>query len=278
VVPPLTGTWARATEQLADPLRPDHWRPITFDARVARDRRHEVVLAHLGHPLVALATRLMTAAAASGQTDLSRTTVVACDHPGVTEPLVVAYARFLVVGGDAIRLHEEVLHAGGWVRPGGRFARVENLGLLAEIVDHALNDPHPAPAAAEQELVAAWPDTEAGVTAALEWRVRTRRDQVHRALAGRRQADLERNATNLERFAESLRRTLAEPAQDELPLSDVAEAAQAARDRAAMVERLAALPREQVAESERILARFADPVEHTFPLGVVFVVPRGAAR
>ncbi|WP_375431196.1 DISARM system SNF2-like helicase DrmD [uncultured Friedmanniella sp.] len=275
-VPPLTGAWARATAGLSDPLRPEVWRPVTFDAEVARQRREDVVYAHLNHPLVAMAMSLMTAAAASGQTDLSRITVVTTDHPQVTEPLAVVYARFLVVGGDAIRLHEEVLHAGGWVRAGGRFARVENLTLLAEVAQRALGAGQPASAGAERDLVAAWPGTEGGLTAALEWRVRARRDQVRRALVTRRQADLERLDSNFARFEATLRTALAEPDQAELPLTDPAELAQSERDQRAMAKRLAVLPREQRAEAARIEARFDRIEDHTFPLGVVFVVPEGA--
>ena len=275
-VPPLTGTWVRATAQLADPLRPEVQRPITFDAAIARRRRQDVVFAHLNHPLVAMATRLMTAAAASGQTELSRTAVVASDHPGVSEPLVIAYARFLVVGGDAIRLHEEVVHAGGWVRAGGRFARIENLGLLAEIGGGALNAGLPVPVSIQRQLVAAWPTTEPALAATIDWRVRVRRDQVHRALEARRQADLERNAANFTRFAATLRAGLESPDQDQLPLVEAAEAAQAERDRLAMVERLDAIPRERAAEETRILGRFDRLVDHTFPLAVLFVVPTGS--
>lgn len=275
-VPPLTGTWVRATTQLADPLRPEVQRPITFDAAVARQRRQDVVFAHLNHPLVAMATRLMTAAAASGQTELSRTAVVATDHPAVSEPLVIAYARFLVVGGDAIRLHEEVVHAGGWVRAGGRFARIENLGLLAEVGGLALNAGLAVPVSTQRQLVAAWPATEPALAAAIDWRIRIRREQVHRALEARRQADLERNAANFTRFAATLRTGLESPDQDQLPLAEAAEAAQAERDRAAMVERLAAIPRERAAEEARILGRFDRLVDHTFPLAVLFVVPEGS--
>lgn len=48
-VPTLTGSWERASQGLADKLRPEIQRPITFDAQGAKGR-DDVVLAHLGHP------------------------------------------------------------------------------------------------------------------------------------------------------------------------------------------------------------------------------------
>ena len=60
VVPALTGSWSRATIGLEHPARPDERRPITFDHEIARDRT-DVVLAHLGHPLVRMALALLRA-------------------------------------------------------------------------------------------------------------------------------------------------------------------------------------------------------------------------
>ncbi len=275
-VPPLTGTWVRATDRLAHPLRPDELRPVTFDPVVARDRREEVVYAHLNHPLVALSSGLLTAAAAAREVPLSRTTVVVGRHPELTEPLAVAYARFLVVGGDAVRLHEEVLYSGGAVRAGGRFARVENLSLLRSVVAEALAAGDRLPSARAERLITdAWPGVEPGLVAALDWRVRARREQVLAKLDARRDADVARLESNFDRFARELQRRLAVPEQEELPLDEAAEAAQRQRDLDAAAVRLARLPGDQAAEADRIRARYAGPTDHTFPLAVVYVVPEG---
>ena len=60
VVPALTASWSRAMIGLEHPARPEERRPITFDHEIARDRT-DVVLAHLGHPLVRLALALLRA-------------------------------------------------------------------------------------------------------------------------------------------------------------------------------------------------------------------------
>ena len=49
-----------------------------------------------------------------------------------------AYSRFVLVGADGIRLHEEILYAGGWLPEAGRFRRLENLTVLGGILDRAL--------------------------------------------------------------------------------------------------------------------------------------------
>ena len=53
-------------------------RPITFDAAVA-DGRDDVVLAHLGHPLTAMATSLLRAAMWGSRRDLHRVTALVSD-------------------------------------------------------------------------------------------------------------------------------------------------------------------------------------------------------
>jgi len=126
-----------------------------LDQATARGR-HDVVLAHLGHPLVDMSARLLRAAVWSGQTGLHRVTAVISDDPGVEHTLAGAYSRFAAVGADGIRLHEEVLYAGGWLRDDGTFRRVEGLGELAGILDHALSQGTPAAPVIQDRLIAQW--------------------------------------------------------------------------------------------------------------------------
>ena len=67
--PALTGSWSRTTAGLTD--RDYGQRPISFDAAVAASR-DDLVLAHLNHPLVAMATRLLRAEVGGGQCRSSR--------------------------------------------------------------------------------------------------------------------------------------------------------------------------------------------------------------
>jgi len=58
---------------------------------------------------------------------LRRITAIVSDNPAIEDVLVGAYSRFVLVGADGVRLHEEVLYAGGWAPENGRFRRLENL-------------------------------------------------------------------------------------------------------------------------------------------------------
>ncbi|MBN1170622.1 MAG: DISARM system SNF2-like helicase DrmD [Micromonosporaceae bacterium] len=285
-VPPLTGAWARATAGLAHPDHPERIRPVTFDQAVAAepDRGDDVVLAHLNHPLVAMSTRLLQAAVSSADTDLHRVAAVLTDDSAVDQVIAVSYARLLILGADGIRLHEEVLHAGGWVRDDGRFARLDNLGLLDRLLTAALADGRPAPGHIGSRLAGGWSRTRDGLIAALHHRRDERLTSLHGRLAKRRDDEERRITANLDRFAATLRQALddadapeSEYTQLALAIGDEREAAQLRADRAAWQARLERLDAERDAELARIAHRYTDPTPHLFPVAVIYLVPRREA-
>jgi hypothetical protein len=227
-----------------------------------------------------MSTRLLRAAVWSGDTQLHRVTAVVSDHPGLTEgPLLAAYARYVLVGADGLRLHEEVLHAGGWLRADGRFARLENLTTLDGILRHALAHGTPAGQRLQDRFVQAWPRAREGLRAAIEWRVRDREASLANRLDRRRDDEQQRLAANLDRFSATLRDRLAQEPEDDLLswLKDPKELAQARQDRRAWEQRLAQLDAGRQRQLDRIAARYAEPVTHTFPVAVVCVVPQQEA-
>jgi ERCC4-related helicase len=283
-VPTLTGSWERASQGLADKLRPEIQRPITFDAQSAKGR-DDVVLAHLGHPLVAMSTRLLRAAVWNkDQTGLARVTAVISDNPELETTLVGAFARFVLVGADGVRLHEEVLQAGGWIRTddGGpaRFNRLERVTTVREILDDALVAAAPASGFVQGRLVEAWPRVSEGLVASLEWRARNRQTALESRLENRRRDETERIAANIDAFGASLRAAIGRPSEEEeegqLELA-FDEAEQQRRDRENWEKRLAALESEKEREFAAIAARYAQPKPLLFPVAVVFVVPRREA-
>ena len=153
-VPPLTGSWARTTVDLVD--RDYGARPISFDGSLAA-KRDDVVLAHLNHPLVAMATRLLRAEV-WGAGHLERAASLVVDDPTLTEPVLAAYSRLVLVGADGKRLHEELFAAGGRVR-GDSFSRLGVTALAAP----ARRSPRPgllpreSSPAAKEDLVRSWP-------------------------------------------------------------------------------------------------------------------------
>ncbi|MEH0934242.1 DISARM system SNF2-like helicase DrmD [Micromonospora psammae] len=285
-VPPLTGSWQRAAAGLTAKLQrddePPRQLPVTFEPAVAKGQ-DEIVLAHLNHPLVAMSTRLLRAAVSNPDIGLHRVTAVVSDDPALEDVLVGAYSRFVLVGTDGVRLHEEVLYAGGWAPEHGRFRRLENLGTLGGILDRALTTGSAASGLVEARLAERWPRVADGLLAAIDWRTGTRHEALKRKLDQRQAAEQQRIVDNLNQFAATLRGALADDdAEDALFSVAVAakskeELAQYRKDRQSWEERLSALEVERDRELAAVAARYRDPKPHRFPVAVVFVVPKREA-
>ncbi|WP_326829472.1 DISARM system SNF2-like helicase DrmD [Streptosporangium sp. NBC_01810] len=293
-VPPLTGSWERATAGLAEKLRRKdevpRQRPVTFDERATLDPqgrvRDDVVLAHLNHPLVAMSTRLLRAAVSNPEIDLHRVTAMVSDDPALETTLVGAFFRFVLVGGDGIRLHEEVLHAGGWIPESGRFRRLDSVTALGTLLGRALAGGTPASAPVRHRLAALWPKVGEAVLQSIDWRVNgkdQKRDQLERKLAQRMEAEQARLTANLARFESTLRAKLAENTDEDALFSRIEasrnkeELDQYRRDRRSWEDRLSRLAEERDRELATIAARYRDPQSHRFPVAVVFVVPKREA-
>ncbi|MFC0865807.1 DISARM system SNF2-like helicase DrmD [Sphaerimonospora cavernae] len=286
-VPPLTGSWERAAAGLLEKIskvgEAPRQRPITFDPAVVGELRDDVVLAHLNHPLVAMSTRLLRAAVSNPDIGLHRVTAVVSDDPALETTLIGAYARYVLVGGDGVRLHEEVLYAGGWAQQSGRFRRFDTLGTLRGILDRALTQGLPASPHLHGHLAGSWQRMRPGLIDAIDARVKTRRESLENLLAKRQEAEQSRIAANLDRFAATLRAKLAENAEDDALFSrieatkDEQELKQYRRDRESWRARLDRLSEERRREQEAIADRYRDPQEHIFPVAVIFVVPRQEA-
>ncbi|NHD16010.1 MULTISPECIES: DISARM system SNF2-like helicase DrmD [unclassified Actinopolyspora] len=289
-VPALTGSWSRATEGLtekpADTERGSRQQqprqlPVTFDPAVA-EGRDDVVLAHLNHPLVSMSTGLLRSAVSNEDTGLKRVTAVVSDDDRLEDVLVGAYSRFVLVGADGVRLHEEVLYAGGWAPANGRFRRLENLTTLGGILDRALSEGTPVPPPVWNRIADRWPKVRDGLLSAIDWRTRTRQESLRRTLAQREQAERERINTVIDQFAATLRAKLAEDedAAEEALFSraDVTrsreERAQYRRDRQKWQDRLDQLATERDRELGVIAERYREQEPHRFPVAVVVVVPK----
>ncbi|RVX42774.1 SNF2 domain-containing protein [Nonomuraea polychroma] len=287
-VPPLTGSWERAGAGLLEKITPEgetpKQRPITFDPRAVKDLRDDVVLAHLNHPLVAMSTRLLRAAVSNPEIGLHRVTAVVSDDPALETTLIGAYARYVLVGGDGVRLHEEVLYAGGWAQSSGRFRRLDTLSTLGPILDRALTQGLPAAPHLHRQLVDLWPRMRSGVIDAIDARAKTRRESLENLLAKRRESEQNRIIANLDQFAATLRAKLAEDEEGDALFSvaeirDAEEYRQYKKDRDSWTQRLSRLSDERDRELEAIDARYRDPQEHLFPVALIFVVPaQEAAR
>lgn len=271
-VPTLRGTWQRLLEGLEDP-HSRRIRPIVFDQALS-DRRSDVVLAHLNHPLVQRCLRLLRANAWSASSgDLHRVTVRVVDDNVLNTPAVVAFGRLVVLGGDAQRIHEEILSAGGTITE-GRFRRFDTRAELDRILE-AMADSTVADAVANR-LAELWERLETGVASALSARERERTQTLENRLAARRAREIDDVAAVLNELARRIEEELAEP-EGQLELFSLDERQQLERDVASLQARLASIPEEINRETDRIRRRYADADPRLFPFAVVFVLPHSIA-
>jgi superfamily II DNA or RNA helicase len=286
-VPALTKSWARATEGLYEKLEREgvepRRRPITFDAAAAKGR-HDIVLAHLGHPLVDMSARLLRAAVWSGHTGLHRVTAVVSDDPLLESTLVGAYSRFVLVGKDGIRLHEEILYAGGWMREDGTFRRVDSLSAVSGLLDRALTSGTAAAPVIQARLASLWGRTQGGLIAAIDHRKSERLASLTNKVAAREEAERKTITANAARFADGLRKKLSEAAVEEDALFSVVEGrgdereiAQWRRDRENWATRLQSVEAQRDRELVRVASRYQEITSHSFPVAVIFAVRRREA-
>ena len=282
-VPPLRVGWERTVEDLADPLDPDIRRPLTFDPDVASGR-DDVVLAHLGHPLVAQATRLLRAAVWGGRTGLHRVTAVRAALPAEVDGLLLAtFARLVIVGADGTRLHEEVMLSGRVLPPQARSRRLEldqpRFAGIREVVEAALQPGRVRSASdhTRTRVIDEWPGLEEALGNDVRVRAEERLASLSALLDRRQSEDRTRVEATIARLEGILTTALSQadagPVQLRIGELEPAEREQVERDRAAWRERLEGLAEERDTELERVDARYAGPRELVFPFALVVCEP-----
>lgn len=281
-LPTLTSGWRDTMRGLDTRLNPGVQRPITFDADAA-EGRDDLVYAHLGHPIVQKAQRLLRRSLWSVESPLSRVTAVVVDD--LEESFVAAVTRMVLVGRGGIRLHEEVFLAG--VRIKGRRAMAEEKAEAA--LDKALDRKGLALAHSQvrDQLCNLWNVPSAPLRARLEDSMRSRADRRHNLvveqLARREQADTQRAHEIFAAFRTNLRDSLAalkaadDGAQGQL-FRDPDQQRQWRRDYEAMTRRLEELDDEESREVAAITDRYADVKPHTTAAAVVFALTQMDAK
>jgi len=283
--PDLRSGWERTLAGLADPLSGE-LRPMTFDADVARGR-DDVVLGHLGHPLVAQATRLLRSAVWGGRTDLHRVTAVRFTPPAelaLRGPVVMVVARLVVVGADGGRLHEEIVLAGRELPESGATKRMDlqksSYGALRDAVEAALEPATCRPASKADTTRLAQRREE--LTPRLVEDLRLRATAQKDARAADLTQQLTRATTHTNAVFDQLRATLTGALADDgavqLAFDDLdrAERQQFDRDRRAWQDRLDTLEETRGREVELLARRYGDVRELVFPFAVVLAVPEQA--
>lgn len=274
-VPALTGSWSRATVGLEHPARPEERRPITFDHEIARDRT-DVVLAHLGHPLVRMALALLRAEVWGTGHHLHRV-AIRYAQPSLGAPVTVAHGRLVITGASGHRLHEQLIFAG--LRLTGE--RHERLGVQDTEAALALALDTPVPATLSDQLIPRLQASAGALRGALQARSGDRARQLTATLASRAQEDQQHVAATLGELAATIRATLSDEHGNQLLLFtglelDAGERQQAERDLRSLTARLDAIPEQIAAEQAAIARRYAEPAHRLFPAAVTLLVPQGA--
>jgi SNF2 family DNA or RNA helicase len=268
MVPELRGTWASCLEGLRHP-HTGQKRPVTFDEELARGR-DDIVLAHLGHKLVQLCVGLLRAEmwAPESQRKLSR--VSARVVTKMERPMLIAYARLVVLGGDNGRLHEEVIVAGGEI-DGGKFVRSEPKALGRALDQASRELPRRVPLEVEARLVEQWPEHRAAVEAALEAHARGLQDGLRSHLEARCKKEIGDHEAVLRELERALQEELTSVVQ--LELFDTREREQWERNRESMRARLVTVDGEIRRETEAIRARYGTLTPRLFPVAISYLVP-----
>jgi superfamily II DNA or RNA helicase len=281
--PDLRAGWERTVTGLADPLTGEP-RPLTFDPAIAKVSEGNVVLAHLGHPLVAQSTRLLRSALWGGSASLHRIAAVRFTSPpsaSIDGVLVAVFSRLVVVGADGQRLHEEVMLAARDVPTSGRSRRIEleqpRFSGLRAAVEGAL-EPSRCRLAFEEEklhVVVRWPDIEPLLGEDVRVRAVERVTSLDRDLARRKDAEAKNTQAVFTQLRLTLEGALTAPEPVQLTFDDLdqEERQQLDRDRQAWQSRLDGLDDELDRELAAIRRRYADVRELVFPFAIAICVP-----
>ena len=279
-LPSLSGSWALSAEGLTHP-HTGETRAIVFDPNDATGR-DDVVLAHLNHRLVQMALRLLRAEvwATEGKQKLHRITARLARDADLRDPVLVAHARLVVIGGDRHRLHEEIIQAAGTLKE-GRFTAL-NVGETQRALDAAL--PSAVPEAKQAGLLASYGTHSESLGRALESRMRERTKGLEKLLAERHEKETTDVRTILAELTKTIQTELAEfdahkPTQTLLFEGwTEPERQQLTRNIDALRLRLREIPTETEREVEAIAARFANPQPRMFPVAVTLLLPERLAR
>jgi hypothetical protein len=274
IVPALTASWSRATVGLEHPARPDERRPVTFDHDLARGRT-DVVLAHLGHPIVGLALALLRAEVWGTGQRLHRVTARYAE-PTLGSPVAVAHGRLVITGASGHRLDEQVISAGIRLTTDGR---PERLGVEQTAAALSLARDGALPPTLAQRVIPRFEQDAAALRSALQARAGDRARALTQTIAAHAEEEQRHVEATLTELEATIRReAFGEAGAQESLFANIeleGDRRQVERDRAALRIRLDAIPEEIASEQAAIARRYADPRHRLFPAAVTLLVPEG---
>lgn len=272
-VPPLSGAWSQALVGLDHP-HTHRIRPITFNHE-AMTGRDDVVLAHLNHKLVQMSLRLLREEIWSLDDVKKLNRVAIRCVAGLTTPAVLVWQRIVVTGGDHHRLHEELTNAGGELRPDS-FRRFRTRAEIGDILKRS--EPQDTISKARFAILKqCFEANERSILDAIDSRSKERQESLKNTLQLRKENELRTIETILDDLAKNIQKELQVPAPERqltFEFFNEMEKQQYQKDVNALRARLERIPEEKVQEKAVIERHYADAVPRTFPVAVVFFVPK----
>ncbi|MHC6201666.1 DISARM system SNF2-like helicase DrmD, partial [Breznakiellaceae bacterium SP9] len=277
-VPSLPGSWGKAAAGLEHP-HTHKIRPVTFDHDLARGR-DDIVLMHLNHRLVQMCLRLLREEIWSLDDIKHLNRVMICTVPDneLGGPAVVIWSRLVISGGDQRRLHEELTLAGGELKHNG-FTRIPLINKLESLVKNAVTI---EPSASLFDILKKrFTDNENQIMEAITARSRDRLQSLKNTIEKQKEKEITDIVNILNELELSIKREIkpeSDNAQPYLEGFSPEELAQQRKDYSALKERLTRIPKEKDDEKTIIEKRYADPVDRTFPVAVIFLVPQSQVK
>jgi superfamily II DNA or RNA helicase len=277
-VPALPGSWGKAVTGLEHP-HTHKVRPITFDHDIAKGR-DDIVLVHLNHRLVQMCLRLLREEIWSLEDvkHLHRVAVRSLPDSELNGPAIAVWSRLVITGGDQRRLHEELTLSGGELKHTG-FTRITQVEKLKTMVNQAIPfEPSQALFAILKERFEKY---DVQIQDAVKARSRDRLQNLANTLERQKEKEIADIETILNELEENIHKELhseSNDGQQYLPGFSPEELAQVRKDRHALAERLKRIPQEREEEKNIIEKHYAKPVDRTFPVAVIFLVPQSLAE
>ena len=273
-VPQFTDSWSEASLGLAHP-HTGEIRPITFDPDCIKDR-DDVVLAHLNHSLVRMSLRLLREEVWKTGSGSRLHRVAVRSVPDLREPMVFVFSRLLIVGGDHLRLHEELIYTGGELKADS-YRREPGLNVLQQrlAASHPMNKVSEGTFAILKSRFAKY---EESVAKSYEARSKERLESLLATLSRRKDSEIRDVNSLLDELEKSIQKELAVENDHDAFVQltfDFAEedVQELKRDFAALRARLGQIPEERQKETELIERHYSDPRSLTFPAAILFLVP-----
>lgn len=270
-LPTLIGSWQQASVGIRHPYTQEV-RPIVFDPQLARQYGDRVVLAHLNHRLVQMATRLLRSEVWSNTTNqgLRRVTARLLPDHLIDTPVVIAYARLVVIGGDNQRLHEEIIASGGRLKP--HFSRM-NVGEVNKVLEEQLTE-FVTPTT-QARLLEVWNRyaIAPSLIQSLEVRQKEYANRLEALLQQRAEKEANDIASILQELAVAIDKELNAPEMLQLDLPGILPGERNVHIDA-LRNRRSQIPEEIKREQASVRRRFANPQTRLFPVAISFLVPK----